>query len=82
MFEYRPYSKQMQLGQKDKELPKLIVKKPKKKPVYRQVITNKEFKATDRNRRHYRFTGDEEIVKWVAIMVRKDVNRNENTKAY
>lgn len=45
MFEYRPYSKAMQLGQKEKDMPKLLVKKPKKKTKNRKKKLN--YKGVD-----------------------------------
>lgn len=59
------------------EIHKLIVEKEAQgyemvKPVYKQVITNKFFSATDRKRKRWSFDTDEEIVKWVAIMRKRD----------
>lgn len=60
-----------------REIHSLIVEKESQgwdmvKPIYKEVIQKKQFNYDDTKKVKWKFTGDEQIVRWVAVMTRKE----------
>lgn len=67
-----------------KEIHKLIVEKEQQgyemvKPIYKETITDKFFTATEKKRKRWKFSEEQDVVKWIAIM-KKVGDNHENTK--